>query len=85
LQSKRFAGMHVVLTQHAQQGARERNISRELILDIVDHGQQQEAGSGHFWLYRHVPARDDNLLCVAVVVDNVLVIRTVMHHWRPSE
>ena len=28
--------------------------------------------------------RDDNLLCVAAVIDNVLVIKTVMHHWRPA-
>jgi hypothetical protein len=24
------------------------------------------------------------LLCVAAVIDNVLVIKTVMHHWRPA-
>jgi hypothetical protein len=24
------------------------------------------------------------LLCVAAVIDNVLVIKTVMNHWRPA-
>jgi hypothetical protein len=40
------------------------------------------ASPGHFWLYKHVAGREDNLLCVAVVIDNVLVIKTVMHHWK---
>ncbi len=84
LQSKRFDGLEIVLTTHAQQRAFERGISLELIQDIVDSGTQQEAGPGHFWFYKHVPARDDNLLCVAAVMDNVLVIKTVMHHWRPA-
>jgi hypothetical protein len=52
--------------------------------DIVDHGTQRVASPGHFWLYKHVAGREDNLLCVAVVIDNVLVIKTVMHHWRPA-
>jgi hypothetical protein len=82
LQSKRLGGLTIVLTEHAQQRARERNISWELIQDIVDHGTQRVASPGHFWLYKHVAGREDNLLCVAVVIDNVLVIKTVMHHWK---
>lgn len=84
LQSQRFGGLKIVLTTHAQQRAQERNIGMELISDIVDNGTQQEAGPGHFWFFKHVPERDDNLLCVAAVIDNVLVIKTVMHHWRPA-
>ncbi len=83
-QSKRLGGLDIVLTVHAQQRARERNINPELIQDIVDNGTQQEAGPGHFWFYKHYPERDGNLLCVAAVIDNVLVIKTVMHHWRPA-
>ena len=84
LHSKRFDGLEIVLTTHARQRAHERGISLELIQDIVDTGTQQEAGPGHFWFYKHFPARQDNLLCVAAVMDNVLVIKTVMHHWRPA-
>ena len=84
LHSKRFDGLEIVLTPHARQRAHERGISLELIQDIVDTGTQQEAGPGHFWFYKHFPARHDNLLCVAAVMDNVLVIKTVMHHWRPA-
>jgi hypothetical protein len=84
LQSKRFGGLEIVLTTHAQHRALERSISPELIKDIVDNGIQHQAGPGHFWFYQQYPWRDDNLLCVAAVIDNVLVIKTVMHHWRPA-
>lgn len=84
LRSQRLGGLPIVVTAHAQQRAQERNISQELIQDIVDTGTQQEAGPGHFWFVKQYPERDDNLLCVAAVIDNVLVIKTVMHHWRPA-
>lgn len=82
--SKRFGNLQIVLTTHAEQRARERNISPELIQDIVDTGIQKEAGPGHLWFYKHQPNREDNLLCVAAVIDNVLVIKTVMHNWSPA-
>lgn len=84
MQSRRFGGLSIVLTPHALQRAQERRISLDLIQDIIDHGVQMEANPGHFWFYKHVADRADNLLCVAVVIDNVLVIKTVMHHWRPA-
>ena len=84
LQSNRFDELEIVLTTHAQQRAWERNMSFEQIKDIVYTGLHQEAGPGHCWFYKHCPDRDDNLLCVPAVIDNVLVIKTVMHHWRPA-
>jgi hypothetical protein len=84
LRSKRFAGLEIVLTAHARQRALERNMSEQVILDIIDNGEQKEAHPGHYWFFKHHPERDDNLLCIAAVVDNVLVIKTVMHHWRPA-
>lgn len=26
---------------------------------------------------------DANLLCIAAAVDNVVVVKTLMHHWEP--
>ena len=36
----------------------------------------------HLWIYKHIAERDDNLLCVAAVVENALIVKTVMHHWE---
>jgi hypothetical protein len=30
----------------------------------------------------HVTGRDDNLICLAAVLENAIVVKTVMHHWE---
>jgi len=35
----------------------------------------------HLWVFKSIAGRDDNLLCAAVVLENVLVVKTVMHHF----
>lgn len=61
----------------------ERHISEELILEIVETGTVRAGEKGHLWIYKALADRDDNLLCLASVIDNGLVIKTVMHHWEP--
>ncbi len=84
LKSQRLGDLPIVLTAHALHRAEQRSIKPEMIQDIVDSGTQQEAAPGHYWFFKAYPERNDNLLCVAAVIDNVLVIKTVMHHWRPA-
>jgi hypothetical protein len=81
MRSTRFQ-LRVVLTEHAKARMVERDLSATLILEIIDTGIQKDAGGTHYWLYKHFPDRQDNLLCVAVVIDNVLVVKTVMHRWE---
>ena len=60
----------------------ERDINAALILDIVETGTLKEAGGLHYWLFKYFPDRADNLLCVAAVIDNVVVVKTIMNHWE---
>ena len=83
MNSKRF-NLPVVLTEHSRQRMAERNIESVLVLEIIDSGTLKEAGGLHYWLYKQLPDRTDNLLCVAAVIDNVLVVKTIMHHWEPQ-
>jgi Domain of unknown function (DUF4258) len=83
MHSKRF-DLPVVLTEHARMRMAERNIDAHLILEIIESGTLKEAGGYHYWLYKHLPSRTDNLLCVAAVIDNVFVVKTIMHHWEPQ-
>ncbi len=83
MHSTRF-NLPVVLTEHARLRMEERNIHAALVLDIIDSGTLKEAGNSHYWLYKHLPDRADNLLCVAAVVDNAVVVKTIMHHWEPQ-
>jgi hypothetical protein len=79
--SQRFQ-LAVALTRHARERMAARHISETLLLDIIDTGMDREVDDGHHWLYKHYPDRSDNLLCAAAVVENVLVVKTVMHHWE---
>ena len=83
MNSKRF-NLPVVLTEHARLRMAERNIEAALVLEIIESGTLKEAGGLHYWLYKHLPDRTDNLLCVATVIDNVLVVKTIMHHGEPQ-
>ena len=83
MHSTRF-NLQVILTEHATQRMAERQISLEQVLEIIDSGTLKEAGGLHYWLYKHLPDRIDNLLCVAAVIDNVFVVKTIMHHWEPQ-
>ena len=79
--SQRFQ-LTVVVTTHARLRMQERDISEALLLDIIETGHDKDAGHGHHWVYKQVMGREDNLLCVAAVVDNVFVVKTIMHHWE---
>ena len=81
--SQRFQ-LPVVVTTHARERMAVRNIGDALLLDIIDTGVDKDAGGGHHWVYKHFADRDDNLLCVAAVVDNMFVVKTVMHHWESA-
>ena len=83
MRSARF-DLPVVITEHASMRMAERGVNAVLILDIIDSGTLKEAGGLHYWLYKHLPDRADNLLCVAAVIDNVVVVKTIMHHWEPQ-
>jgi CO dehydrogenase/acetyl-CoA synthase epsilon subunit len=79
--SQRFQ-LTVVVTAHAKQRMVERDINDALLLEIIETGTDKDAGNGHHWVFKHVTGRADNLLCVAAVVDNVFVVKTIMHHWE---
>ncbi len=82
MHSTRF-NLPVVLTEHARLRMAEREIDADMVLEIIVTGSLKDAGGSHYWLYKHLPERADNLLCVAAVVDNVVVVKTIMHHWEP--
>ena len=83
MHSVRF-DLPVVLTAHARLRMAERNVDAALVLEIIDTGTLKDAGNAHYWLYKTLPDRADNLLCVAAVIDNAVVVKTIMHHWEPE-
>lgn len=79
--SNRFT-LPVVLTRHAQERMRERNVTIAQVLEIVDTGETKFADPTHFWAYKALPNRDDNLICAVLVLEDKVVVKTVMHHFE---
>ncbi|MDP3308889.1 DUF4258 domain-containing protein [Methylotenera sp.] len=79
--SKRFL-LEIRLSHHAKLRMVERSITDEIILDLVEAGMTQYKDEKRLWIYKAYTDRNDNLLCIAVVIESVLVIKTVMHHFE---
>ena len=82
MHSTRF-DLTVVLTEHAKLRMVERNMDDALVLEIIDTGIVKDAGNTHYCSYKHFDDQADNLLCVAAVIENAVVIKAIMHHWEP--
>lgn len=78
--SARFA-RSVVLTLHARRRMLERDVPEAMVLDVVETGTAKWKDATHGWLFTTVPGRQDNLICVVVVLEQVVVVKTVMHHF----
>jgi len=78
--SDRFK-LEVRLTQHARARMIERGVDEELLLDLVETGTAKYKDEHRLWVFKHYPERDDNLICAAVVIENALIVKTVMHYF----
>ena len=72
----------VVITRHAAQRMVERNVTSELLLRVIDEGQTRYSDDVRLWVWLDVPGRDDNLLCAVLVLEDAVIVKTVMHHWE---
>lgn len=81
MQSARF-NRPVVISRHAAQRMAERAVPPELLLRVIDEGQTRYSDNVRLWAWLEVPGRDDNLLCAALVLENAVVVKTVLHHWE---
>lgn len=75
----------VVLTRHAQERLQERQISVVELLAVVDTGATRYKDATHLWAYKSLAGRSDNLVCAVLVLEDVVVVKTVMHHFTPEE
>jgi hypothetical protein len=60
----------------------ERNVDQALLLRLLDEGGLRYEDERRLWAWLRVPERHDNLLCAAVVLDDAVVVKTVMHNWE---
>jgi hypothetical protein len=75
------------ITDHAQTRMTERGVSDSLLLSIIETGQVKPKPqmSAAFWVFVDVKERNDNSICVSLIVESGnLVIKTVLINWRPQ-
>ena len=74
----------VILTRHAALRMAERSISRAELLAVVDTGDTRYKDATHLWAFKHLADRADNLVCAVLVLEDAVVVKTVMHHFTPE-
>lgn len=72
----------IVITRHAQMRMDERGINETLLLDVIDSGETRYWDATHLWVFKDFSERPDNLLCAVLVLEDKLVVKTVMHHFE---
>lgn len=60
----------------------ERGISEPLLLDVIDSGETRYRDATHLWVFKDFSERSDNLLCAVLVLEDQLIVKTVMHHFE---
>lgn len=78
--SQRFQ-LPVVVSAHARIRMAEREISDAMLLEVIDSGETRYKDMTHLWAFKEFPARHDNLLCAVLVLEDCVVVKTVMHHF----
>ena len=81
LNSNRF-NKPIILTHHAIEQMQERQVSEEILYDLIETGEIKYRDSEHLWIYKTFQEREDNMLCAAVIERNNLIIKTVMINWE---
>ena len=78
-------GLDVHLTRHARERMAQRNISEVLLSQLLEGGVYRYKDDQRLWIAASFSERPDNLICVAAVIEDRLVVKTVMHHFQWSE
>jgi hypothetical protein len=82
--SKRFAKT-IHLTGHAMRRMVLRGIAEAEITELIETGVVRKKDAEHWWIYKDIPGRDDNLVCAAVISRQAIIIKTIMTHWEERE
>ena len=75
-------GLEVHVTRHARERMMQRGITEALLVEILETGQTHYKDDIRLWIAKAIVGRTDNLVCAAVVLENQLIVKTVMHHFQ---
>jgi hypothetical protein len=84
MKSQRF-GREVRITRHALERMRDRGITESLVYDLIETGTLRYKDDFRLWIFKSYTGREDNLICAAAVLEDEIIIKTVMHHFELKE
>lgn len=77
--------LNVIITNHALQRMKERDITKELVLEVLESGDIKQKDEDRYWVYKHIRMRTDNLICLAVKIEKSdLIVITTLINWEPK-
>ncbi|WP_277810583.1 DUF4258 domain-containing protein [Chromohalobacter canadensis] len=77
--------MDVYVTRHARERMAQRGMTEVLLGELLETGQMRYKDDTRLWIAKAMEGRNDNLVCAAVVLEDRLVVKTVMHHFQWEE
>ncbi len=88
IQEVKFRGIKykLILTKHALERMKEREVSRSLVIEILQTGKAiEKKKNGKWWIYKKVKLRKDNDVCLSVTIESPhLILITALVNWRPD-
>ncbi|MCO7246823.1 DUF4258 domain-containing protein [Halomonas sp. Mc5H-6] len=60
----------------------QRNISEAQLNELLETGRIRFKDDSRLWIAKMFSSRSDNLVCAAVVLEDKLIVKTVMHHFQ---
>jgi hypothetical protein len=49
--------------------------------EVIDHGDTRFKDETHLWVFMNLSGRSDNLVCAVLVLEDAVVVKTVMHYF----
>lgn len=59
----------------------QRSISAIELLEVIDSGETRFKDDCHLWAFKHLAGRADNLICAVLVLEDAVIVKTVMHDF----
>jgi len=84
LYSHRFQ-RNIQLTRHVAERMAKRDVTEGMLYDLIETGDIRHKTATDVWLYKHYLNRNDNLLCAAVILNQAVIVKTVMVNWTLEE
>ena len=75
-------GLEAHVTRHARERMAQRGITEALLGELLETGQTRYKDDTRLWVAKTMEGRHDNLVCAAVVLEDRVIVKTVMHHFQ---